>query len=529
MARGFLSGLISSAALGVGAVTVMSLLVPLPVPPEAVSNAPGTQTPSAPAAVSDLDADGRDADLVERAPTPPDANTGADDLSSLADADTQPGALPEVGGATDALAKPQSPAAPAAVEGQSDQAPASANSAAPVAPEEELELSISTEPAQPAAPSVPEVAGAFDAPEVESAPEIDVATDADIDASGDASTPEAPSGAGAVPDASTQTAPTPETQIAALPQTGVTNPDPATPSIGSSPDAPPQTTTPGDAPRQPDIAEPVPTPPAGSAALPAITDEDTELRPTIGTRVIPLTERSNSNTVAVTAAPAIPPIEAYAEPFDNPDAKPLMSIVLIDAEGSLGAEALSEFPYPLTIAVDPSDPAAADKMAAHRASGFEVAILVDLPSAATAQDAEVALDRMFALVPETVAIVEGVGSGVQGNRALSDQVTAIVKDNGRGFVTQDAGFNTVQKLAAREGVPSAVVFRDFDGAGQDPRVMRRFLDQAAFRAGQEGAVIMMGRLQPDTISALLVWGLQDRVNRIAPAPLSAILRDAPVE
>ena len=84
----------------------------------------------------------------------------------------------------------------------------------------------------------------------------------------------------------------------------------------------------------------------------------------------------------------------------------------------------------------------------------------------------------------------------------------------------------MQKLAARKGVPSAVVFRDFDGAGQTPDTIRRFLDQAAFRADQEGVVIMLGRVRPETISALLVWGLQDRASRVALSPLSAaLLRD----
>jgi polysaccharide deacetylase 2 family uncharacterized protein YibQ len=68
-----------------------------------------------------------------------------------------------------------------------------------------------------------------------------------------------------------------------------------------------------------------------------------------------------------------------------------------------------------------------------------------------------------------------------------------------------------------------VVFRDFDGAGQTPKVMRRFLDQAAFRSGQMGAVIMVGRVRPGTISALLLWGLQDRASRVALAPVSASL------
>ncbi len=54
-------------------------------------------------------------------------------------------------------------------------------------------------------------------------------------------------------------------------------------------------------------------------------------------------------------------------------------------------------------------------------------------------------------------------------------------------------------------------------------MIRRFLDQAAFKAGQEGAVIMLGRLRPDTISALLLWGLQDRANSVALVPVSAVL------
>jgi polysaccharide deacetylase 2 family uncharacterized protein YibQ len=54
-------------------------------------------------------------------------------------------------------------------------------------------------------------------------------------------------------------------------------------------------------------------------------------------------------------------------------------------------------------------------------------------------------------------------------------------------------------------------------------VIRRFLDQAAFRAGQDGGVIMLGRLRADTISALLLWGLQDRAGKVALAPISAVL------
>ncbi len=267
------------------------------------------------------------------------------------------------------------------------------------------------------------------------------------------------------------------------------------------------------------------------ATLPQIGGNQTAPAPTqVGKRVVPLTERETAQDKeasaaedAVTDPKTGKPIQDYAAKFENPEAKPLMSIILIDDEGAFGAEALQDFPYPLSFAVSPEDPDAAAKMERYRAAGFEVLALADLPVGASAQDAEVSFSVWLDQLPETVGILEGVNTGIQGNRKLADQVAVIAGDTGRGLVTQGKGLNTVQKLAARNGVPSSVVFRDFDGARQDPNVMRRFLDQAAFRAGQEGAVVMLGRLRPETISALLLWGLEDRSSRVAMAPISAVM------
>ncbi len=271
------------------------------------------------------------------------------------------------------------------------------------------------------------------------------------------------------------------------------------------------------------------------AALPQIGGEgETSTSSIIGKRVVPLTERDDppatdtptTDTAGTDGSIAIAvgkPIEAYAASFDNPEAKPLMSIILIDDEDAFGAEALQDFPYPISFAVSPSDPNAAEKMARHRAAGFEVMALVDLHEAASAQDAEVSMAVWLEALPETVGILEGVDTGIQGNRKLADQVAEIAGVTGRGLITQDNGLNTVQKIAARNGVPSGVVFRDIDGARQDPKIMRRFLDQAVFRAGQEGTVVMLGRVRPETISALLLWGLEDRGNRVAMAPISAVM------
>jgi polysaccharide deacetylase 2 family uncharacterized protein YibQ len=250
----------------------------------------------------------------------------------------------------------------------------------------------------------------------------------------------------------------------------------------------------------------------------------------IGTRVVPLTERAKSanliggGTEDSAAGSDLAPFEANAQAFVAFDDRPLMSIVLIDDAAAIGAEALAEFPYPLTFAIDPDDPKATDKMQARRDAGFEVLILADLPREAAPQDAETSLAVWMERLPQAVGFLEGVETGFQGNRPLADQMVAAMKESGYGMVTQNSGLNTVQKLALRDGMPSGVVFRDFDGAGQNPRAIRRFLDQAAFRARQEGSVIMLGRLRPETISALLLWGLQDRASQVGLAPVSAGLK-----
>lgn len=222
------------------------------------------------------------------------------------------------------------------------------------------------------------------------------------------------------------------------------------------------------------------------------------------------------------------PIRHFSQTFENPEGKPLMSIVLMDTGGDLdvaaiGLPALSSFPYPLSFAVDAALPDATDRMARYRNEGFDVLAMVDLPSGARPTDAGVSLSVALNTMPQVVGVLEGTGEGLQGSREVVDQVTRILKASGHGLVAQSKGLNSMPKLAVKEGVPAAPVFRDFDSAGQTPRLIRRLLDQATFKAGQEGGVIMLGRLRPETIEALLVWGLADRAGSVALAPVSAVL------
>ena len=95
--------------------------------------------------------------------------------------------------------------------------------------------------------------------------------------------------------------------------------------------------------------------------------------------------------------------------------------------------------------------------------------------------------------------------------------------DGRGFVTVPQGLNGAVRAADAAGVPSGVVYRDLDADGQDAAVIRRFLDQAEFRARQQPGVLVVGRVRADTLSALTLWSVANTDGDVMLGPASAAL------
>ncbi len=311
----------------------------------------------------------------------------------------------------------------------------------------------------------------------------------------------------------------------------------------------------------PEVSTQTPTPPLpaplvpGEDALPRVstlpgsTSSETAGtgRPAIGTPAGSLADRGAGESASRLpsigeAAPAEPtpapeaapselsPLERYAVPAEAEDDAPRMAIVLIDdGTGPLGPDTVGEFPFAVSFAIPASHPDAAATAQGYRDAGFEVLAIAGVPEGAQATDVEVTLEGSLGAVPEAVAVMEAPGDGLQATRAISEQAAQYLGASGHGLLMQPKGLNTGEALARREAVPTVTVFRDFDGEGQDPRVMRRFLDQAAFKARQEGAVVMLGRLRADTVSALLLWGLQDRASSVALVPISLVLRESPTD
>lgn len=523
---GFLGGMIAGAVV-VGLLgVVLSLNTPLTRKPVVNAEAPEPAPAATPEVSTEAAETVADADLVTAAPVTSDASGDqTDNLAGLADVETVPDSEPTI---SEAVTQVEGVEIPETVE-------VTTSNEAPVVPQPPAQLQplpstegepiiSETAPEPPVAPKQEETIAEV---EPQPAPEVlEILPEPEVEQVQPEVTETQPEIAEPLPEVT-------ETEIEPEPQ-----PEPEVAAVQPEPEPQPEPTAIEPLEPEVDPLEENPIAVEGEedpqlkklpriAAVPQIGGEEADTDGlTVGKRVVPLTERDDA-PVSEDEQPAIllpgKPIDAYAAKFENPEAKPLMSIILIDDEGAFGAEALKDFPYPLSFAVSPSDPDAAEKMARHRAAGFEVLALADLPKAASAQDAEVSMAVWLDTLPETVGILEGVGTGIQGNRKLADQVAAIAGDTGRGLITQDNGLNTVQKLAARNGIPSGVIFRDIDGARQDPTIMRRFLDQAAFRAGQQGTVVMLGRLRPDTISALLLWGLEDRGGRVAMAPISAVM------
>ena len=218
-------------------------------------------------------------------------------------------------------------------------------------------------------------------------------------------------------------------------------------------------------------------------------------------------------------------IEAYAAPFDAGETRPLVAVILIDDPSfSLGRDALTRFDFPVAFAIDPRRPDATEAAMAYRAAGFEVLLYGDVFAEDTTPDeAADLLARGFERVPEAVAVLDTAAEAIQGRREVLDSVVEVLADTGHGLVAYPRGLNAAQQTATRAAVPAATLFREIDSERERATVITRYLDRAAFAAGQEGAVIVVGHTYSDTVTALFSWALGSRSEAVALAPVSAVL------
>ncbi|MDP4033074.1 MAG: divergent polysaccharide deacetylase family protein, partial [Pseudorhodobacter sp.] len=187
---------------------------------------------------------------------------------------------------------------------------------------------------------------------------------------------------------------------------------------------------------------------------------------------------------------------------------------------------LAALDLPLSIVIDPLSEGAAERAAIWRAGGQEVVMAgTGIPAGAGPGDLEQSFQVLASRLPESVAVIDPDGRAFQNNRPLAAQVVPILAEQGRGLVTFDQGLNAADQVARREGLAAATIFRSIDGGNEDSPVIRRYLDRAAFKAAQEGRVIVIGTLRPETVAGILEWAVEGRASTVALAPVSAMLRN----
>ncbi len=224
----------------------------------------------------------------------------------------------------------------------------------------------------------------------------------------------------------------------------------------------------------------------------------------------------------------LPALRRNAADFDNPEDRPLFAIIMMD-DGIApdDQDRLARLPFPVTIAVDPTLPDAAERSALYRREGKEVLMLASaIPQGASASDLEVTFQGHFGALPDAVGVLDLPEGGFQNDRQLAEQVITVIAEDGYGLVTFDRGMNAAEQVARSAGLGTERVFRILDAEGERAEVIRRYLDRAVFRAAQRGSVIVLGGSREETLAGILEWRMEGRADAVELAPVSAVLAAA---
>ena len=100
----------------------------------------------------------------------------------------------------------------------------------------------------------------------------------------------------------------------------------------------------------------------------------------------------------------------------------------------------------------------------------------------------------------------------------------IAGSEGQGLIGWSRGLDPLEATVRRGGKPVAMVYRALDAEAEKSLVIRRYLDRAAFKASQDGSVVMVGHSRPETVTALFEWARSAKSAQVALAPVSAVLR-----
>lgn len=193
---------------------------------------------------------------------------------------------------------------------------------------------------------------------------------------------------------------------------------------------------------------------------------------------------------------------------------PMVAIVLID-QGlrEVRPDNVQALPFPVTVALDASQPGAQDRMKQYRRAGVDVLALSPLTAGQTISETNRVLDNVFAALPEAVGLLDAKGV-LNGSGATLTAAMAHLAAQGRGFVAPASSVPNAHNVAEQSGVPAMMIDGQFaeNNAGA---VLNAALD------GQVGDLLLLGEVNPDVLLGLARWGIAQEPKAIA--PLSQIM------
>ena len=209
--------------------------------------------------------------------------------------------------------------------------------------------------------------------------------------------------------------------------------------------------------------------------------------------------------------------------------KPFLALIIEDVgvEG-VSSDTLSGIAAPLTIAVSPGNPAAAE----YREQGFE---LVSRLAGADGNGISASIDEASLITianalrdgsSQIVALTDSMDGDLHRNTRAMAQLARELKQSGHGLLTFERfGVGAAVNAIKAENVPHGSILRLLD-ENRDRAAVRRALDRAALEASKTGAAIVYARSYPETMSALVPWLLSNTAGSIQIAPLTATIQRA---
>ncbi len=227
------------------------------------------------------------------------------------------------------------------------------------------------------------------------------------------------------------------------------------------------------------------------------------------------------------------PLTVYAYPFDRTEARPRISIVLVDAgpQVSLTAQALRKLPGSVAMAFNPYTPGLGTAMASARQAGHETLLMIPADNTSRGYDPGPGALRMSLSTKDNMQrlhILMGKATGYVG--LMINPETALLNASGLPRALLDeaklrglallSGNQDFTDMGLNDGSPTAQITLALDST-LSPADLETRLAELEQRARESGHVVATSALYPFVINKLAEWLPTLSAKGISIAPVSA--------